>query len=160
MVHLFSRMSVLCLAIVFLSFPAASTAQESVELNVDVAAICTGVSALEPVGFDESFPLSVGKLFCFTRIVGNQVPTTITHVWYYGDTERARVNLTVKSTQWRTYSSKIVQPHEIGSWHVDVLDSAGNVARTVRFTINADSGATDTQVPGAVQPDETGGEIE
>jgi len=156
MVHLFSRMIVLCLAIVFLSVPAASLAQEAVELSVDVAAICTSVSALEPVGFDESFPASVGKLFCFTRIVGNQVPTTITHVWYYGETERARVDLTVKSTEWRTYSSKIIQPQEIGSWHVDVLDSAGNVARTVQFTTTADSGATDAQVPDAGQPDETG----
>jgi hypothetical protein len=57
------------------------------------------------------------------------------HVWSYGDVERARVSLAVNSNTWRTYSSKAIQAHEIGSWRVDVLDTSGNLLETVNFEI-------------------------
>jgi hypothetical protein len=82
-----------------------------------------------------SFPASVGKLYCFTRIVGAKDPAEITHVWYYGDTERARIVLAVDSPNWRTYSSKIIDAHEVGAWQVVVLDSSDNVLDSFRFDI-------------------------
>jgi hypothetical protein len=56
-------------------------------------------------------------------------------VWFFDDNERARVDLGVKSSSWRTYSSKIIQPHEIGKWRVDVEDFAGNVIKTLEFEV-------------------------
>jgi len=138
MTHLIARFAVLCLTLIFLSIPAALVAQEAVELDVDISAICTGVSELEPVGTAVSFPVSVGKLFCYTRIIGAQTPNTISHVWFYGQAERARIDLSVKSSRWRTYSSKVIQPHEIGSWHVNVMDAEGNVLKVVQFITTAE----------------------
>ena len=134
MKHFFSSLSILISAFVFLSIPVASTAQEAIELDVDVSAICTSVEEREPVGTGVSFPVSVGKLFCFTRILGAQTPTQITHVWYYELSERARLDLSVNSPVWRTYSSKIIQPHEIGAWHVNILDATGTVLKVIQFT--------------------------
>jgi len=77
----------------------------------------------------------VGKLFCFSKIIGAEDPIEIAHVWYFGDTERARVTLPVKTNTWRTYSSKVLQDHEIGPWHVDLLGPEGDVLETIEFEV-------------------------
>jgi len=110
-------------------------AQEAAGLKVEYGAICRNVVNYEAVEGGISFPASVEKLYCFTRIVGASNPTEITHVWYYGDTERGRVVLAVDSSNWRTYSSKVIQSHEVGAWQVVVLDSSGNVLESFRFDI-------------------------
>lgn len=109
--------------------------QQDAQLEVSVAAICRDVLDREPDGYGTSFPVSVDKLYCFTKVTGAQSPTQITHVWFFDGNERARVDLAVKSSSWRTYSSKIIQPHEIGKWRVDVEDFAGNVIKTLEFEV-------------------------
>jgi hypothetical protein len=113
----------------------ASEVQQAAQLEVSVAAICKDVVDREPDGYGTSFPVSVGKLYCFTKITGAQSPTQITHVWSFDGNERARVALAVNSASWRTYSSKIIQPHELGAWSVDVLDSGGNVLKRLEFEV-------------------------
>jgi hypothetical protein len=89
----------------------------------------------EPANVGTSFSVSVGKLYCFTKIVGAAEETEVTHVWYFGDQERARVTLPVRAATWRTYSSKMIQAHEIGTWQVEILDANGNSLQTVDFEI-------------------------
>jgi hypothetical protein len=113
----------------------ASEVQQAAQLEVSVAAICRDVVDREPDGYGTSFPVSVGKLYCFTKITGAQSPTQITHVWSFDGNERARVDLAVNAASWRTYSSKIIQPHELGAWSVDVLDSGGNVLKRLEFEV-------------------------
>jgi hypothetical protein len=133
--YLFPITLALVLVTIFLCLPAAIQAQESASLEVAVAAICQDVIDREPVDADISFPVSVGTLYCFTKITGAQSATSVTHVWYFGATERARVELAVSGVTWRTYSTKVIQAHEIGSWRVDVLDSAGTVLKELQFEI-------------------------
>lgn len=110
-------------------------AQGTASLEVAVAAICRDVVNREPVSVGNSFEASVGKLYCFTKIVGAQEPIEISHVWYFGDTERAKISLSVRSASWRTQSSKKIQPHEVGDWHVDVVGPDGKVLQTLQFKI-------------------------
>jgi len=110
-------------------------AQEAGSIKVESAAVCENIVDREPAGTGASFSVTMGKLFFFTKITGAENPIEITHVWYFGDTERARVILPVKAITWRTHSSKILQAHEIGAWHVDVLDPAGEVLETVQFEV-------------------------
>jgi hypothetical protein len=91
-------------------------AQVVPSLEVTEAVICQDVVDRAPVGAGTSFNASVGSLHCFTRIEGAHEPTAITHVWYYGKTERARIDLAVESGVWRTKSSKKIQLHETGKW--------------------------------------------
>lgn len=109
--------------------------QENPSIQIARTAICTDVVEREPVEIGESFNSSVGKLFCFTNIVGVNTPIEITHAWYFGDAEMARVNLPVRSPNWRTYSSKIILAREIGNWRVDVIGPDGKVLKTLEFTI-------------------------
>ncbi len=118
-----------------LLMPAAGS-QQANKMEVVAAAICEKVEAREAVGVGTRFANSVPRLYCFTKIVGAEAPTEVVHVWSYGDVERARVNLAVNSDTWRTYSSKVIQSHEIGSWRVDVLDTSGNLLETINFEIS------------------------
>ena len=110
-------------------------AQQAASLSVAAGSICRDVINRQPVDVGTSFEASVGKLYCLTKIIGAAGPTEITHVWYFGNTERARVSLDVNSAAWRTYSSKIIQAHEVGAWHVDVLGPGGEMLQTFEFAI-------------------------
>lgn len=110
-------------------------AQETSVINIDEAVICKGVVERKAVDAGPSFTADVGKLFCFTKVSGVNPPVELTHVWYFGETERAKVILPVESAAWRTSSSKIIQPHEIGKWRVDILGPDGKVIKTIEFEI-------------------------
>jgi hypothetical protein len=125
----------IALSIVLLLPAVTSLAQETAPLVVEEAAICRDVVDRQPVGAGDSFVASVDKLFCFTKITGAQGPTQISHAWYFGDTQRAKVTLSVKSSSWRTYSSKRIQPYEIGDWRVEVLGPGGKILTTLAFKI-------------------------
>jgi type II secretory pathway predicted ATPase ExeA len=105
------------------------------DLTVQEGAICRDVYSRRPVASGTNFKASVGKLYCFTKVVGAQTISEITHVWYFGNSQVAGVKLPVKSFSWRTYSSKTIRAQDIGDWHVDVLDPRGNVLWSVEFKI-------------------------
>ena len=133
----FLSLSVLCIGIasICLLVPISIYAQQSGDLNVAGAVICKNIVDRQPVEPGASFPASVGRLFLYSKISGIQNPTQIVHAWYFGDVERARVSLNVNPPAWRTYSSKIIQAHEIGKWHVKIFDAAGNSLEDVEFEI-------------------------
>ena len=110
-------------------------AQVAGKIEVAAAAICKSVVDREAVDVGTHFLNSVPRLYCFTKIAGASTPTEVVHVWSYGDVERARISLMVKSSDWRTYSSKAIQAHETGAWRVDVLDTAGNLLETINFEV-------------------------
>ena len=110
-------------------------AQEQPSLQVGEAAVCLEVVNRECVDANILFPSNVGKLYCLTRIEGSSGSTEVAHVWYHNDEERARIVLPVHSSVWRTYSSKIIQQHEVGLWQVKVLDSEGKVLKVIEFQI-------------------------
>ena len=95
--------------------------------------IGTGIENRELVGPGESFPLSVGRLYCFSRVL-NAAGDEIEHVWYKGDAEMARVTLDVRGSPWRTYSSKNIGDDGAGVWRCEVVHK-GNVIQTTRFTV-------------------------
>ena len=117
-----------------LLIPAVGATQTD-KLDVEAAAICEGVQDREAVNVGTRFANSTARLYCFTKIVGAESPTEVVHVWSYGDVERARVSLAVNASSWRTYSSKAIQAHEIGTWRVDVLDTSGKLLETINFEI-------------------------
>ncbi len=121
--------------VVCLSLVGTTYCQETAPLTVLDPAICLDVVNHSPVDPNDVFPAQVGKLFCFTRIQGAQADTEITHVWYFGDIERARIKLDVRSANFRTFSSKIIRPHEIGAWHVDVLGPDDKLLKMIDFEI-------------------------
>lgn len=109
-------------------------------IGVPVIALCTEVQDREPVGEANTFAEDIGTVCCFTKIIGVEGESAVTHVWYHGDTEISRVELPVRSASWRTWSCKTIAPEATGAWRVDVLDANGNVLKSATFTIGAAGG--------------------
>jgi len=116
-------------------FAGNAMSQESERLEVTEGAVCLDVVDLECTGADTNFPANVGKLYCITKITGAKGASKVTHVWYYGHTERSRIALDIRSASWRTYSSKIIQAHETGDWHIDVLGPEDEFLKVIQFEI-------------------------
>lgn len=104
-------------------------------LTVAEGSITTAVENQQPVDKISTYPADFGKLYCFTRIVGAVNDTTVTHVWFYGDNEMARVPLLIGSGNWRTYSSKRFLPQWAGQWQVKVLDAQGIELAVIPFVL-------------------------
>jgi hypothetical protein len=116
-------------------FAGNAMSQESERLEVTEGVVCLDVVDLECTGADTNFPANVGKLYCITKITGAKGASKVTHVWYYGHTERARIALDIRSASWRTYSSKMIQKHETGDWHIDVLGPEDEFLKVIQFEI-------------------------
>jgi len=104
-------------------------------LDVKEAVITTDISERQPVDEVQNYPAASGKLYCFSLLEGAVEDTVISHVWYYEETEMARVILPVRSDIWRTWSSKSFQAEWSGNWRVDVLDVDGRLLTSVGFTL-------------------------
>ena len=99
-------------------------------------AICTAVVDRACEGDGSAFPADVGKVFAHTRILGMEVGGSVVHRWIYGDRTMAEVTLSVGGPDWRTWSSKNIDPLWTGSWKVEVIDSAdGSVIETLEFLV-------------------------
>ena len=121
------------LALTALLTPPSALAQT--ELTVVESAIARDVVDRAPVDVNTMFSADVGRLYCWTRIDGAEEATTVHHVWFHGDEERADLELRVGASSWRTWSNKAIPLQWTGEWRVEVRDAEGNVLETIRFTV-------------------------
>ena len=104
-------------------------------IAIEEWAIAPAIENLSPQNTAQSFPATVGTLYCFTKVVGAREETSITHTWYYQDREMAEVILSVRSRYWRTWSSKKIIPGWRGSWRVEVTAEDGTLLKSIDFTV-------------------------
>jgi len=104
-------------------------------VSVAEGVITTQIIDRAPVDTIDSYPAQQAKLYCFTKIVGAEGETEVTHVWWYKEKEMARVTLPVRSASWRTNSSKNILPEWSGAWKVQVLDESGQEVGVIPFTL-------------------------
>ena len=105
------------------------------ELRIETAVICRDVVDREPVGAGDVFPFDVTKLFCFTRVVGAEQDTEVTHNWYFAGKMVSSVALAVRSASWRTYSSKKIALEQTGEWMVEILSGSGTPLMKLVFSV-------------------------
>jgi len=134
---MFSRVLSLVSVVLLLGI-AVLSAQESMtagKLVVEEMTFCTGVEEREPIGEAAEFTTEVGKVWCWTEILGATDTTFVTHKWYWGEEEVASVELEVRYPRMRTWSYKTITPEMAGSWKVEVVDAGGEVLRELGFEI-------------------------
>jgi hypothetical protein len=126
----------LSLAAVF-AFAAAVAAQQQMaaELAVAEASITTAVVDRQPADTMTTVPNDIGTVYCWSRITGAEGEIQVEHVWYKDDTEVARIALRVAGSNWRTWSSKNIDPMWTGSWRVDIVAPDGSVLQSLAFTV-------------------------
>jgi hypothetical protein len=120
-----------------LLFFSAAFSQQATQPAVDEIAICTAIEDRQPVAPDTSFTADIGTLYCFTKVSGAAADSSISHVWYYNDEEKARIKLNVGADSWRTWSSKQIAEDWTGNWRVDVESATGDVLASKAFVIKA-----------------------
>jgi hypothetical protein len=125
------------IVIIVCLFSSTGLAQEKTagELSAEKGVICLDVIDREPIGAGDIFPKEVPRLFCFTKIVGAEIPTSVTHLWYQNGMLKAKVSLPVNSVSWRTWSSMEMSPDKIGHWLVEVISEDGVALDSIVFII-------------------------
>ena len=104
-------------------------------IAIEEWAIAPTIENRSPQGTAQSFPATVGTLYCFSKVIGAKEETSITHTWYCQDREMAEVILPVRSPCWRTWSSKKIIPEWRGSWRVEVTAEDGTLLKSIDFTV-------------------------
>jgi hypothetical protein len=120
---------------VLLMLSAVAFAQGNTGISVEDIQIATSVENREPAGADVSFASTVEKLYCFTKIKGEQETGTIYHVWLFNDRVMAKIELPLKGKTWRTWSVKGIMPAHTGKWRVDVESPEGTLITSKEFEI-------------------------
>ena len=119
------------LAIFFLSLISISNAAEP---TVEVAAIATSVENLIPIGVSDKFPPGVGRLYCYSKIIGGE-GQNIMHVWYLNEKKFNETILPIKARSYRTYSYATIYPGMKGKGRVDITTGDGKIIKSVEFLI-------------------------
>ena len=104
--------------------------------GVDPGVLCTAVVDRTCEDISETFPASVGKIYAHTRILGMDEGGSVTHRWIYKGQVMAEPRLNIGGPNWRTWSSKNIDPLWSGDWKVDIVNNADNsVMDILEFTI-------------------------
>ncbi|MEN8246926.1 MAG: DUF2914 domain-containing protein [Thermodesulfobacteriota bacterium] len=104
-------------------------------LKVEKAVMCKAVDQRVPLGTGNVFAGDAGKIYCFTRITGAARETVVTHKWFLNGELKSSVDLPVESSNWRTWSTKKIDPSDAGDGMVEVVSSEGVVLTTIIFFI-------------------------
>jgi hypothetical protein len=113
-------------------------------VQVEKVALGTGLESRELVGEATEFDVSAGRIYCWTKIVSENVPTTVTHVWYADAEKAAEVPQNIKYPTTRTWSSKAIWA---GKWRVDVVSEMGDVLASADFTVKVQPAAAAPAAP-------------
>ena len=129
----------ICLGTILVLSPVPPTllAQDasSTGMHLEETAICRQIVDREPLGRGSVFDVGVGRLYCFTKVVGAKTDTTIIHHWYLNGKLKASVTLPVNSVAWRTWSSKDITLNDAGDWMVEVLAADGTALESILFLV-------------------------
>ena len=114
---------------------AETPAAADTDVRIQDAVVCQDIVDRQPVGSGDVFAKESPRVFCFVRVVGAAGETKITHNWYYQGNLKASVDLMVRSDNWRTWSSKTIDPAWTGEWMVEILSEQGTPLESIIFYI-------------------------
>jgi len=111
--------------------------EDAAQLSLKIEAeMCRSIEERMPSGMADTFPPDVEQVFCWSKVIGAEDSTMIKHVWLYKGERMAEVELPVRSSAWRTWSSKKILPQWVGDWEVRILDESNNLLANMKFYID------------------------
>lgn len=117
--------------------PSLSFSQEGLPVSVQDIVFCKTIHDRNPMDVETNFINTVERVYCYTKLSSELDTTSISHVWYYNDTQMAIVDLDINSKSWRTWSSKRIVKEWTGPWRVDVISSEGKIISSKEFQISS-----------------------
>lgn len=103
-------------------------------LKAPEVAVCEAVVDRTCRGAAKTFSSDVEWLTFLTRVDGATGDAFVTHVWRFEGNEVRKVNLPVRTSSYRTWSSKRVQGTP-GKWSCEVFDPLGRSLGVVDFVV-------------------------
>ena len=100
--------------------------------HVGRAIFTTAIENREPQDNVSVLPNDHRKIYYFTEL-RNMSGQTVTHKWTYKGKVMARVRFKVRGHRWRVYSSKKLEPQQVGQWQASVVDSSGRTLSSASF---------------------------
>ena len=113
---------------------APAQAQPAAPAEGQAAAQPAAPAVAQPAAPASTPQFSAGTVCCYCKVSGT-APTTIKHVWYFGQNAVRTIELTVEGSPWRTWSNKTVSADMAGKWKVEIQDAAGTVLKTLEFEV-------------------------
>jgi hypothetical protein len=126
---------ILGLAVALCAAIASPLSADEAAIKIESAVVCQDVVDRQAVGSGDMFAKETPRLYCFCRVVGAAGDTQVTHNWYYKGSLKASVKLNVRSSDWRTWSSKTMTPEWAGEWMVEILSEEGKPLESIIFFI-------------------------
>jgi len=99
------------------------------------ALICEDIKDSIPAFPAVTFPISAGKVYCYTFFDQLSEDTVVYHQWFFRDKPSSRIRLPLKQPRWTTYSSIQLREADKGPWRVEISDTNGRVLKTLRFSV-------------------------
>lgn len=108
----------------------------SSEISIETE-LCSGIEERMPSGMADNFAPEIGTIYLWCKVLGAKDTTYINVDWFFKDSLMAEVELPVRSSSWRTWSSKNILPGWVGDWMVKVSTADGILLKSVPFKIAA-----------------------
>ena len=100
--------------------------------HVGRAIFTTEIDDREPQNTIRELPNSHRKIYYFTEL-RDMAGQTVTHRWTYKGKTMAKIRFKVRGSRWRVYSSKKLEPQQVGQWQASVVDSSGRTLSSASF---------------------------
>jgi hypothetical protein len=138
---LFFLLALLCISALlggngFSQEPASSLPASGGEKPILVqAAMCASLKEGSPCDPGVVFPVSQGKVLCFSSFDPVPRKTFIFHSWYHRDLLITRQKLTLNPPRWSTYSTIQLRESDKGPWRVEITDQDEKILQVLRLSI-------------------------
>ncbi|MBE8189409.1 MAG: DUF2914 domain-containing protein [Candidatus Thioglobus sp.] len=101
--------------------------------NISQAVFARSVADRAPLGIISEAENSLKKVYFFTNI-RHLSGEKITHRWSYKGKVKAEISFEIGSKRWRVWSSKNLWHNWTGDWKVEVLNRAGDILLSKKFS--------------------------
>ncbi len=99
------------------------------------ATMCERVRDYEPSNPAIAFPISLGKVACYTLFDPVPEKVIIYHYWYRRDVLSTTIGLELQPPRWGAFSEIQLREADKGPWRVEVKDENGKLFKVLRFSI-------------------------
>jgi hypothetical protein len=114
----------------------APLAADASPLRVTELGLCEEVAERRCSGADRTFAPDVEAISFVTRVEGATGEAFVEHVWSFEGEAVRRIRLPIKSSSYRTWSTKTIR-NLPGSWRAEVFDPLGRSLGSISFVVRA-----------------------
>jgi hypothetical protein len=115
--------------------PPSSLASAAQALTLVQASMCASLKEGSACNSGAVFPVSQGRVLCFSAFEPVPRRTSIIHSWFHRDVLIIRQKLTLSPPRWSTYSAIELRESDKGPWRVEIVDEDARLLQVLRFSI-------------------------